>query len=247
MAKNGNGNGRDGRNLLAVGIGAVLALLLGGVAAWAAGELRRQKKQGGPAPVLLTRPGDAAVRRYRDGQRGHAVSYAPVGVTEYGPGHAPPGYPINRTRERVGSGAADFERARAALREWAMYALPWIDLCWPDDAPIRTGTVSAVRARVLFLWVISVTRVLYVIDEPDGEGTARFGFGIGTLPGHVEQGEERFLVEWDKRTGEVWFDIYAFARARHPLAVLAYPVTRYMQRRFAREAVPAMRKAIAGR
>ena len=39
-------------------------------------------------------------------------------------------------------------------------------------------------------------RVVYLVDE-DGP-VPRFGFAYGTLPGHAESGEERFLVEWDR-------------------------------------------------
>ena len=40
----------------------------------------------------------------------------------------------------------------------------------------------------------------------------RFGFAYGTLPGHAESGEERFLIEWDQDEDGVWFDILAFSR-----------------------------------
>jgi uncharacterized protein (UPF0548 family) len=75
---------------------------------------------------------------------------------------------------------------------------------------------------------------------------ARFGFAYGTLPGHAESGEERFLVEWDRTGDAVRYDVLAFSRPRHPLARLGYPLTRRAQRRFARDSAAAMLRA-AGR
>ncbi len=73
----------------------------------------------------------------------------------------------------------------------------------------------------------------------------RFGFAFGTLPGHSEEGEERFTVEW--RRGEddsVWYELLAFARPHHILAKIGSPLVRLTQRRFAKESFRAMRKAI---
>src|SRR5262245_46391050 len=42
----------------------------------------------------------------------------------------------------------------------------------------------------------------------------RHGFASGTLPAHAESGEERFIVEWDRADGGVWYDILAFSRPR---------------------------------
>ena len=66
----------------------------------------------------------------------------------------------------------------------------------------------------------------------------------GRTPGHVEAGEERFLVEWDKSTGRVWYDILAFSRPRHLLTRLGNWQVRRMQRRFAHESVAAMQRTV---
>jgi uncharacterized protein (UPF0548 family) len=92
--------------------------------------------------------------------------------------------------------------------------------------------------RVIGLWWLNACRIVYVIDE--GGPVQRFGFAYGTLPGHVESGEERFLIEWDQGENSVWYDILAFSRPRHPLARLGYPFARLMQKRFARDSVKAM-------
>ena len=60
-----------------------------------------------------------------------------------------------------------------------------------------------------------------------------------TLPGHIESGEELFLVS---RTsdGAVWYEIRAFSRPRHWLARLGYPLVRWLQARFRRDSARQM-------
>ena len=81
----------------------------------------------------------------------------------------------------------------------------------------------------------------------DEEGPiVRFGFAYGTLPDHAEKGEERFSVEWHHEDNSVWYDILAFSRPNHPLARLGLPLTRRLQRRFARDSKRAMVAAAGG-
>src|SRR5262249_3816421 len=106
---------------------------------------------------------------------------------------------------------------------------------FPCDAPIAEGTTVAVVARAFGLVWINACRIVYVVDEP---GRA-FGFAYGTLPDHVESGEERFMIETES-DGTVWYDLLAFWRPRHPVAGLGYPLTRALQKRFARDSMAAM-------
>ena len=101
----------------------------------------------------------------------------------------------------------------------------------------------AILARSLGLWWLNACRIVYVVDEPGP--VQRFGFAYGTLPGHAESGEERFVVEWDRDRGEVCYDIVAFSRPRHILARLGYPWARRVQKRFARDSAAAIGKALA--
>jgi uncharacterized protein (UPF0548 family) len=92
------------------------------------------------------------------------------------------------------------------------------------------------------VWWLNACRIVYAVDEMGP--VCRFGFAYGTLPGHAESGEERFLVEWDRADDDVWYDIIAFSRPNHLLARLGYPLTRRTQKRFARDSAAAMRKAV---
>ena len=64
--------------------------------------------------------------------------------------------------------------------------------CWPD-APITEGTVVGVLGRHFGVWSLNACRIVYVIEE-QASPLRRYGFAFGTLPAHVERGEERFTV-----------------------------------------------------
>jgi uncharacterized protein (UPF0548 family) len=66
---------------------------------------------------------------------------------------------------------------------------------------------------------------VWVVDEP-----GRYGFGFGTLPGHVETGEEAFLLTTSP-DGEVWFEVRAFSRPAKWWVRLGAPVARLVQSR----------------
>ena len=164
--------------------------------------------------ILLRKPSDARIGRFLDDQRSLPFSYPEVGASREG---APPGYPVNQLRGRLGVGPETFARAVEALRRWKMYETGWTKLCWPD-APITGGTVVGVLGRHFGLWSLNACRIVYVIEEKEALLLKRYGFAFGTLPGHVERGEERFTVEWHRADDSVWYEVFAFARPAHPLA-----------------------------
>jgi uncharacterized protein (UPF0548 family) len=91
---------------------------------------------------------------------------------------------------------------------------------------------------------LSAARVVYVINEAGP--TERFGFAYGTLPDHVETGEERFKVEWDLNDDTVCYDILAFSRPNQRLVKMAAPLARQLQKRFARESMRRMVELTSG-
>jgi uncharacterized protein (UPF0548 family) len=184
----------------------------------------------------LRRPTDLDLTAFRLRQGRLAFSYPHAGCTLTQT--RPPGYVADHTRVALGHGADVFAAARDALRDWEQFPAPWATIA-PPRPPAREGAVVVVLARVFGVWVRNACRVIAVADEP-----GRFAVVYGTLPGHVEQGEERFAVEM-LADGSVWYDILAYSRPRHPLARLGYPLTRMMQRRFARDSAAAVRAAAA--
>lgn len=133
----------------------------------------------------------------------------------------------------AGRGAADFERAKQALREWAHFPPAWTRIL-PERAPIEAGRTIGMFFRLFGLWWHNSCRIVYIIDEP-----GQFGFAYGTLPAHIERGEEVFLVRLDAE-GTVWYEIRAFSRPRAMIASLGYPVVRLWQEKFRQDSAAAV-------
>ena len=186
----------------------------------------------------LSRPSLEEVRAHLASQQGQPFTYEPVGATR--DGHEPPGFNHDHNRQQLGAGSADFARACEAIRGWKMFPAP-LAFIEPLPIAIREGELAGVVIRALGLWWLNAARIAYVIDEP-----RRFGFAYGTLPGHVEAGEERFLVEHlDDDT--VWYDLRAFSRPRYWPVRLGKPAARFLQRRFGRLSKAAMVAAVERR
>ncbi len=115
----------------------------------------------------------------------------------------------------------------------------------PLKAPLEVGTTVGALARHYGFWSLNPARITYLVEETGA--VERFGFGYGTLTGHVERGEERFSVEWSREDDSVHYDVLAFSRPKHSLAWLGYPFARLLQRRFASDAKKAMLEAVDGR
>lgn len=164
-----------------------------------------------------------------------AFSYSAVEGTQ---GGAPEGYQVDRNRILIGHGLDQFKAAKAAIDDWKMFDLDWIEL-FPKCPSVQVGTAVAVVVRHLGFWSVNISHIVYVIDEE-----SRYGFAYGTSPCHSEEGEEKFLVEHDRATDELWYDLYAFSKPKHPLARIGYPISRYLQKRFARESLAAMKRAV---
>jgi uncharacterized protein (UPF0548 family) len=165
-------------------------------------------------------------------------SYSAVGATA---GIPPAGYAIDRARIKLGEGESVFHSARAALKQWEQFRLGWVE-AWPSETPLRSGEVVAVMGRGIGLWWLNACRIIYVVDESGP--ISKFGFAYGTLPGHVESGEERFLIEWDRTDNTVWYDILAFSRPNRIFAWLGYPYVRHKQAQFRRDSAASMLKAV---
>lgn len=173
-------------------------------------------------------------------QRALKFSYPEVGVSrEATSEHSPPGYNLDHNRVMLGCGEAVFNASCQALRNWKMFPAPWTQVV-PDTTPLVEGQVVAVLAQGCGLWWLNACRIVYTLDE--SVPVRRFGFAYGTLPGHVECGEERFAVEW-LPDDTVWYDLLAFSRPRYWPVRLATPVARRLQRKFATESKGAMLRA----
>lgn len=187
--------------------------------------------------MLLRKPTPESIREFLDRQKQLDYTYAAVGATS---GVPPSDFVVDHTRVRLGQGDAVLAAAKSAMESWRQFRLGWLEV-WPDDAPIQQGGVVGILAKSLGLWWLNACRIVYVMDE--SSANRRFGFAYGTLPGHAESGEERFLIEMDGDE-TVWYDILAFSRPHSLLAKIGYPYVRRVQRRFGRQSATAMQEAV---
>jgi uncharacterized protein (UPF0548 family) len=169
-----------------------------------------------------------------------AFSYGALGQSAEG---HPAGYTLDHNAISLGQGERTWSLACEALRSWKMFPPGWTAI-EPAGAPIRQGETLTMLAHGFGLWWLNGCRIVYVVNEHDSS-PRRFGFAYGTLVTHVEEGEERFMVEM-REDGSVWYDIRAFSRPRFWPVRLFKPLARRLQRRFARESLSAMKAAVEG-
>jgi uncharacterized protein (UPF0548 family) len=117
-----------------------------------------------------------------------------------------------------------------------MFNHGWTRVANPTSK-IEQGQIIAMEAHTLALWTVNMSRIIETVDTP-----TRFGFLYATTPMHVEQGAERFLLEFDPTTGEVHYILEAISRPRHLFARLGLPHSRHFQHQFVRESHRRMRQ-----
>jgi uncharacterized protein (UPF0548 family) len=128
-------------------------------------------------------------------------TYPEVGATA---GPFPPGYKHMGYAAHIGMGQLRFEEAADAVMHWGMQRGSGLRV-EPSSESIAAGAV--------------------VLDEPHVRG-----FAYGTLPGHPEIGEERFVVRHDPVTSAVFAEVSAFSRPATWWAKAGGPFTSLIQR-----------------
>jgi uncharacterized protein (UPF0548 family) len=185
-------------------------------------------------------PDSDTLRQFLASQAGKPFSYGDVGATQ---SNFPKDFNRDMRRWMVGEGEGDFAAGVEAMKAWEMFPKPWTRV-FPSEVPQAEGRTFVIVIRVLGLYWINASRVIYMVN--DTGGTKRVGFAYGTLGAHAEKGEERFLLEMSP-DGTVWYDLSAFSKPNHWLARLGAPLVRMLQRRFAHESCKALIDAIAAR
>lgn len=183
------------------------------------------------------KPDPVAIERFLKLQEGTRLTYGPVGLSAL----SPPGFVVDVDRITLGQGHGAFQAAVDALRSWKHLPLGWVEV-YPPAAPVREGTTVVILARHLGFWSMNPCRVVDLFSAEGG--TRRGGFSYGTLEGHAECGEERFVVEMDGPGEAVSYEVRAVSRPRALLAWLGYPLSRRLQSRFRRESGLALRAAL---
>jgi uncharacterized protein (UPF0548 family) len=155
-------------------------------------------------------------------------------------GSPPKGFAHDLSRSEIGRGLHVFAAAREAFRRWEQFDLGWVRVMNPM-AKIAPGELVALEAHTAYLWSISFNRIVEVVDGP-----ARFGFMYTTTAFHVEEGQERFVIDFDPGSESVSYLLEAVSRPRHILARIGYPISRAMQHRFAKDSHARIRRCILG-
>jgi uncharacterized protein (UPF0548 family) len=180
---------------------------------------------------MFSKPSAKRIRAFIAAERKLPFSYDAVGQTR----HEEPvaGFDNDYHFVELGKGEAVWVVAKEAIARWKMFPGGWACID-PDNTPIREGETVAMSARVLGLWWLNSCRIVYVWDD-----SRHYGFAYGTLPGHVECGEELFMVE-KTVDGTVRYVIKAFSRPRFWMARLGYPIVRRYQKKFVRDSKQSM-------
>jgi uncharacterized protein (UPF0548 family) len=189
--------------------------------------------------ILLGKPSPHTVSEFLSTKLSQEFSYKEVGMTKH-PNMNAPGYTTDHNRVQLGEGSLVFDKAIDALKNWQHFNLGWVNVT-NTKTPIEIGSVVAVCASFVPVGLLFFCRIVYVVSE-DGP-VKKYGFAYGTLPGHPECGEERFTVEWNTSDNSVWYDILAFSQPAWLSTKIAYPLTRSLQKRFAKDSKRAMVEA----
>lgn len=143
-------------------------------------------------------------------------TYREVGATT---AEAPRGYRVTCRARRVEG--LDLRQAADRLLGWRVHEAAGLIVAASADRA-TPGAVVRVSLGLGRLRLQAPCRVVYVVEEP-----TRAGFAYGTLPGHPEQGEQRFLLE--QADGALTFSVTAFSRPAGVLSRAGGPVTRWVQ------------------
>jgi uncharacterized protein (UPF0548 family) len=185
---------------------------------------------------FLRRPSPSALDRLLEQARGADLTYAEIGATNGD--HRPSGYRHDFDEGLLGDGAETFERSVAELRRWRAHIGAGIEVL-PRGATVAEDETGLLLIQAGGLWTVAPFRVVYVVEEPGS-----FRFAHGTLPGHPEQGEASFAVTQND-DDEVFLRLASFSRPVDPVARLAKPLARRIQRRYTLGYLDALRDAVA--
>src|SRR5579859_7650482 len=106
--------------------------------------------------LLIKRPTEPQLERFLDQQRRAAFTYPEVGATS---GSFPRGYWINEWSQRLGYGLELYRNALAALNQWRMTQVGWLEV-YPTQR-VEPGATVAVMVHCAGLWSLNACRVAY--------------------------------------------------------------------------------------
>ncbi len=192
--------------------------------------------------LRLRRPTASTLDRRVARSQGSPFSVRPSVLGATARNEVPEDYSKGEWEIALGRGAETFEAACAALRRWDQFPIELVGI-HPKNAPLVAGTVVALSAHAGGFHADLACRIVEVIEESSTE-LRRFGFSYATIEGHVERGEELFLIEHDLTSDSVTYRVRAVSGPAHPVAWIVQPWIRSVQVDFGRRSAAALRKAM---
>ncbi len=186
--------------------------------------------------LIFTRPDEQCINSLANLHRQSALTYSQIGWTRRG--ECPGGFAKIQSAAVVGHGEQAFRRAKAAVQNYDMLRLGWMEPI-VADIPLVDGSIVCTLSRKLMMYSVNVNRVIYVDDR----SSKRFGFGFGTTAHHLLIGEERFTVCLDESNGDVTYEIFSYSRPGLPFFRAALPWLRHLQRVFCHASTLVMHAA----
>jgi uncharacterized protein (UPF0548 family) len=150
-----------------------------------------------------------------------------------GGSHLVDGYRAISETIELGRGRNVFERAVRNAQQWKVHERAGV-LVRPVGSQVEQGSSVLLLLRLPVLYVTVACRVVSVSETADS-----WGFAYGTLPHHVERGEELFEVELTA-DGMACFKVSAQSRPNHLLTSVGAPFARAVQRRATNRYLKAM-------
>ncbi|XP_047318059.1 UPF0548 protein At2g17695-like [Impatiens glandulifera] len=152
------------------------------------------------------------------------------------------GFLVNHARVLVGSGNETYEKGKSALQSWRHFSFDWTFV--DSKTRIQNGNKFCVCVKEFVPWLMMPLQVVYVKENNMNQNKASissFGFGSGTLHGHLLAGEERFSIELDENN-QVWYEVLSFSKPAHFLSMIGYPYVRMRQKYFTHQSTTAVKK-----
>jgi uncharacterized protein (UPF0548 family) len=172
-------------------------------------------------PFWLRRPNEQQLKSVLSAQSKFPVTCATFDMSDQA--HAPRGFKETGGSVLLGHGQSVLDGAVQNIKHWRVHEHAGLNVT-PHGTEVNESDDVMLLKKLLIGYVTVSCRVLSITQSRD-----QWGFTYGTLPHHVERGEELFMVA-RASDGAVTFTVRAMSRPGHFLTKVGAPVARLIQR-----------------
>jgi uncharacterized protein (UPF0548 family) len=173
------------------------------------------------SPFWFRRPNEEQLEEVLAAQSKRSVTY---GSSDLVRAETPRGFRETGGLVTLGHGQRVFDRAIANIKNWSVHERAGLNVT-PPRSEVRESSDVILLMKLLVGYVTVSCRVVSITESKD-----QWGFNYGTLPHHVERGEESFTVA-RAPDDTVTFAVRAMSRPAHFLTKMGAPVARIIQRK----------------